>query len=126
LVCLFGSPGLSKWPVCLIATKLLNSLLSRIFLRKSLGVIAQLNTHFDAVSLVPCAEVAEDCFGQRIQLLQVGVFCLRTNYQQCTVITPKMNHSSKLTPIFEGKMNKENTKNGAHYEDKCKVEFGPF
>jgi len=44
-----------------------------------------------------------------------------------TKTTPKMDHSSKLTPIFEGKLNNENTDNGAVYKDKYIVEsWGPF
>ncbi len=34
-----------------------------------------------------------------------------------------MDHFSKLTPIFEGKLNREDTPNGKHYKDKCKVEL---
>jgi len=30
------------------------------------------------------------------------------------ISAPKMDHSSHLTPVFEGKMNKEDTKNEAH------------
>jgi len=34
-----------------------------------------------------------------------------------------MDHSSKSTPIFEGKLNWEGTYNGAHDKDKHKVNF---
>jgi len=39
------------------------------------------------------------------------------------VTTPKMDNSSNSTPIFEGKMNREDTKNEAYGKDKCKVNF---
>jgi len=35
-----------------------------------------------------------------------------------------MAHSSKSTPILEGKMNWEDTPSGANYKDKYKVELG--
>jgi len=35
-----------------------------------------------------------------------------------------MDYSSKLMPIFEGKMKREDTQNGAHHKKKYKVELG--
>jgi len=37
-----------------------------------------------------------------------------------------MDHSSKSTPIFEGKTSMEDIQNGAHYKDKYKVELVAF
>ena len=40
------------------------------------------------------------------------------------VSTPRMHHSSKIAPTFEGKLNRKNLHCSAHYKDKCKVELG--
>lgn len=36
---------------------------------------------------------------------------------------PQMEHSLKSTPVFKGKLNREDTPNGVHYKENCKVDL---
>jgi len=44
------------------------------------------------------------------------------SYLHSKNISPKIEYSFKLTPIFEGKLKREDTPNNAHCKDKWKVE----